>query len=148
MDKNASNLENSLQKITFIYYCWHWKSKYTLNYFDSRLLNIPFVERAGSANIGGNKYTSYNYEKLEIIFETVDGHSIIEKFPVKILRPSSGKIAELEELEIFPNILGLDFLKLGYKFICDLINEEIYLEEIKPQTPSQPPSPHHQSPIS
>ena len=35
------------------------------------------------------------------------------------------------QLEIFPNILGLDFLKLGYKFVCDLINREIYLEKIE-----------------
>ncbi|MAG02953.1 hypothetical protein CMI42_06450 [Candidatus Pacearchaeota archaeon] len=100
-----------------------------LNYTDSRMLNIPFIEPSGIIKIGGDKYRSYSYNKIEIIFKSLGGDPIAEKIPVKILRPSSSRIDDLEELDSFPNILGLDFLRLGYKFICDLQNNEIYLEK-------------------
>jgi hypothetical protein len=99
-----------------------------LNYFDSRKLNIPFINKSGIVSIGGNKYVSYSYENLGILFKSTEGKSIIEKIPVKILRPSSSQIAEIEDLDVFPNILGLDFLK-RYKLICDIKNNEIYLEK-------------------
>ncbi|MAH06652.1 hypothetical protein CMI38_00195 [Candidatus Pacearchaeota archaeon] len=101
-----------------------------LNYFDSRKLNIPFINKSGIVSIGGNKYVSYSYENLKILFKSTEGKPIIEKIPVKILRPSSSKIAEIEDLDVFPNILGLDFLK-KYKFSCDLKNNEIFLEKME-----------------
>ncbi len=47
---------------------------------------------------------------------------------VQVLRPSMN-MNEIEELDDFPNILGLDFLKQGWKFFCDIHNEEIYFEK-------------------
>lgn len=99
-----------------------------LNYTDSRALNIPFIEQSGIISIGGAKYKGYYYNKIEFLFESTDGTTITENLPVKVLKPTSSKISELEDLDRFPNILGLDFLKKGYKFVCDIINNEIYLE--------------------
>ncbi len=99
-----------------------------LNYIDSRRLNIPFTESFGNANIGGNKYKSYSCNKIEVLFKTTEDQVIIEEIPIKILRPSF-KSTELEELDDLPNILGLDFLKKGWRFFCDINHEEIYFEK-------------------
>ena len=99
-----------------------------LNYLDSRRLNIPFIELSSPAKIGGNKYQSYSYNNVEFSFKTIQGSVIKEEMPVKILRPSLNS-RELKELDDLPNILGLEFLKLGYKFYCDLKNNEIYFEK-------------------
>ena len=39
------------------------------------------------------------------------------------------KIGFLEDLDSFPNILGMDFLRRGYIFYCNLKNGEIYFEK-------------------
>jgi len=99
-----------------------------LNYIDSRRLNIPFTESFGNASIGGNKYKSYSYPKLEVLFKTTQNQVISEEISIKILRPSF-KSTELEELDDLPNLLGLDFLKKGWRFFCDINNDEIYFEK-------------------
>jgi len=99
-----------------------------LNYTDSRRLDIPFIERAGTASIGGNKYNSYSYNKLTILFKSNENEVIIQEINAKILRPSLNS-KELQELDDLPNILGLEFLKKGWKFHCDLKNNEIYFEK-------------------
>jgi|TARA_B100001971_G_scaffold203688_1_gene218888 hypothetical protein len=101
-----------------------------LNYTDSRTLNIPFINQSGIISIGGSKYQSYSYNRIEIYFKSTEGNSIIENIPVKVLRPTSSRIDDLDELDSFPNILGLDFLK-KYKLVCDIKNNEIYLERLE-----------------
>ena len=92
-------------------------------------MNIPFSQQSGTANIGGNKYKTYSYNRIEIIFKSEDGKELIENIPVKVLKPTSSKIEELEEWDRFPNLLGLDFLKQGWKFFCDIHNDNIYFEK-------------------
>ena len=99
-----------------------------LNYLDSRRLNIPFIEPSEFIRIGGNKYHSYSYNKIDFLFKTQEGELYSETIPVKILRPTL-KSEELEELDNFPNLLGLNFLKEGWKFHCDIKNNEIYFEK-------------------
>ena len=99
-----------------------------LNYLDSRRLNLPFVELSEKVSIGGYKYNGYSYNKLEFLFKSEEGKIISQLMPIKILRPSL-KMDELEELDDFPNLLGLNFLKEGWKFFCDLKTKEIYFEK-------------------
>ncbi|MEK6859693.1 MAG: hypothetical protein AABX54_02655 [Nanoarchaeota archaeon] len=100
-----------------------------LNYTVSRVLEIPFNEESGIIKIGGSKYKAYKFDNIEFVFKSIDNQGIIEKFPVKVLRPSSIKSNELSETDRFPNILGIDFLELGWKFFCDLKTKEIYFEK-------------------
>jgi hypothetical protein len=104
-------------------------SKTLLNYTESRRLEIPFIEESGIIKIGGSKYKGYVFNHIEFLFKSTENELISEKIPVKVLRPSSMMSDELQELDIFPNILGLDFLKLGYKFFCDLKTQDIYFEK-------------------
>lgn len=103
--------------------------KTLINYTESRRLEIPFNEESGIIKIGGCKYKSYLFNNIEFLFRSVDDQIVIEKLPVKILRPSSIQSTELQELDKFPNILGMDFLELGYKFFCDINNNNIYFEK-------------------
>ena len=54
---------------------------------------------------------------------------VSEEIPVRILIPSSLKSKEIEELDNFPNLLGMDFFEKGYKFHCDINKEEIFFEK-------------------
>lgn len=103
--------------------------KTLLNYTESRRLEIPFNEEAGIIKIGGGKYKGYLSNNIGFLFKSIDNQPILETFSVKILRPSSMKSRELQETDNFPNILGLDFLELGYRFHCDLQNKDIYFEK-------------------
>lgn len=103
--------------------------KTLLNYTESRRLEIPFNEESGIIKIGGSKYKGYIFNHIEFLFKSIENNIVSEKLPVKILRPSSIKSNELSELDKFPNILGIDFLELGYKFFCDLKTKDIYFEK-------------------
>ena len=100
-----------------------------LNFTDSLRLNIPRINKSELVRMGGRKYQSYEFNKLEIVFKSTENEAIIIKMPIKSLKPTTPKIGALEELDDFPNLLGLDFLKQGYKFFCDLDNEKIYFEK-------------------
>lgn len=73
-------------------------------------------------------YQSYIFKRFELIFKSEDNKEVIENIPVRILTPFSSKIKEIENLDQLPNLLGLDFLELGYKLFCDLKKEITYLE--------------------
>ena len=105
-------------------------SPYTfLNYSDSLRLCIPHDNKSKIIRIGGRTYQSYLYEKFEIMFKSENNQSIVEILPVRILKPNSLKMEELKKLDRFPNILGIDFLELGWKFFCDVNNDNIYFEK-------------------
>jgi len=107
-------------------------SPYTiLNYTDSIRLGIPHHTKSELVRIGGREYQSY-ISKCEIILKSINNDRITETIYIRVLKPSSTKINELENLDRLPNILGLDFL-LSYKFICDISNNEIYLEKAENQ---------------
>lgn len=91
-------------------------------------MSVPFIERVGTASIGGNKYSSYSYNKISILFKSTQNELITQEIDVKILRPSLNS-QELQELDNLPNILGLDFLKKDWRFHCDLKNNEVYFEK-------------------
>jgi hypothetical protein len=105
-------------------------SPYTLlNYSDSIRLGIPHNIKSEFVRIGGRSYQSYLYERFEITFKSEDGEIVTELLPIRVLRPTSIRSEELEKLDRFPNIFGLDFLGLGYKFFCDLKTGEVYFEK-------------------
>ncbi len=100
-----------------------------LNYTDSIRLGVPKIRKAELIRIGGRTYQSYVYNKIEILLKDTEGNLVTETLPVKILKPNSPRVKELEELDGFPNLLGMDFLKKGYKFFCDTIKDEVYFEK-------------------
>ena len=71
-------------------------------------------------------YQSYIFNKLGILFKSEKG-MVSETLPVRVLKPSSEKDAD--NLDKFPNLLGMDFLERGYKFYCDLGKGEISFEK-------------------
>lgn len=105
-------------------------SPYTLlNYSDSIRLGIPHNTKSEIVRIGGRTYQSYSYERFEIVLKSEDGKIITERLPIRILKPTSIRVEEIEKLDRFPNILGLDFLEIGYRFLCDLKEKNIYFEK-------------------
>ncbi|MBI2630447.1 hypothetical protein HYW76_05075 [Candidatus Pacearchaeota archaeon] len=100
-----------------------------LNYSDSLRLGIPHVTKSEIIRMGGRVYQSYIFNNFEIIFKSPEKEIIKEILPVRVLKPNSLKMERIEEMDRFPNILGIDFLEKGYKFVCDIVNEEIYLEK-------------------
>tara|TARA_Y100000310_G_C20514150_1_gene730342 strand:+ start:345 stop:797 length:453 start_codon:yes stop_codon:yes gene_type:complete len=102
-----------------------------LNYGDSLVLGIPHTTKSELIKIGGRAYQSYIFNNFKISFKSEKEEVITEELPIRVMKPTSLKVNELEELDNFPNILGLDFLKLGYKFVCNLEDNEIYLEKLK-----------------
>lgn len=100
-----------------------------LNYSDSIRLCIPHNNKSELIRIGGRTYQSYLSYKFEVFLKSEDGDIIKEILPIRVLKPISLKSEELEKLDRFPNILGLDFLELGYKFFCDLKTKNIYFEK-------------------
>ncbi len=105
-------------------------SKTLLNFTDSIRLGIPRGPKSDIIRMGGKTYQGYDFSKLKIVFKTIDSKSVEFSFPIKTLKPTSPRMAELEELDHFPNILGLNFLEQGLKFFCDLKNNNIYFEKI------------------
>ncbi len=99
-----------------------------LNYSDSIRLAVPHISKGEIVRIGGRRYQSYIFNKFEIVFKTEDNQLVNVILPVRVLKPSSLKMNEVEELDRFPNLLGLDFLEKGYKLFCDLKNKESFLE--------------------
>jgi len=104
--------------------------KTLISYTDSLRLNIPRGEKAELIKMGGKTYQAYESNKVSFVFKNISGVPVDLSFPVKVLKPTSSKMEHLEELDSFPNILGIDFLKKGYAFHCDLNNNEIYFEKI------------------
>jgi len=101
-----------------------------LNYTDSIRLGIPHIAKGGIIRMGGRRYKSHVYRKFEIIFKSTDDKEIRESLPIRVLTPTSPKAKAMEELDAFPNILGMDFLKKkGYRLHCDLEKDNIYLEK-------------------
>lgn len=107
-------------------------SPYTiLNYSDSLRLGIPHSIKSEIIRIGGRTYQSYLFDKFEIIMKSINNEEIKEFIPIRVLKPTSLKIKELENLDSFPNILGIDFLEKGFKLFCNLQENDIYLEKLK-----------------
>ncbi len=100
-----------------------------LNYTDAIRLTVPHTLKDKQIRIGGRKYQSYLFSKFEFTFKTEDDELVTESIPIRVLKPHGLNIDEIEELDNFPNLLGLDFLEKGYKLYCDLKNKEIYLEK-------------------
>lgn len=100
-----------------------------LNYSDSIRLNIPHLQKSELIRIGGRAYQSYLYKNLELTFKSEDGKPVKDFIEVRVLKPASLKMEEIDKLDSFPNLLGLDFLEKGYKLFCNLSNGEIYLEK-------------------
>ena len=101
-----------------------------LNYSNSIRLGIPHNTKSEIIRIGGEVYQSYLFNKFEIVFKSTDNEEIKEQIPIRVLKPNSAKMNELEKLDKFPNLLGIDFLERGYKLICDIQNNDIYLEKL------------------
>ena len=99
-----------------------------LNYTDSIRLGIPHFKKAEIVRLGGKAYQSFIYEKLEIILKSINNEEIKENIPVRVLKPFSSKIDEIENLDRLPNLLGIDFLE-KFKFICNIPEKEIFLEK-------------------
>lgn len=59
--------------------------------------------------LGGHKYSAYEANNLEFIFEDSNQNKVVEPFSCLVLKPTSKK--KEEELGHFPIILGIDFLK-------------------------------------
>ncbi len=106
-------------------------SETLLNFTDSMRLMIPRGQKSETIRIGGKTYQGYDFNKSTIIFKTTDDNLVEFSFPIKTLKPLSSKIADFEELDSFPNILGLNFLEQGLKFVCDIKNNNIYFEKIE-----------------
>lgn len=102
-----------------------------LNYTDSIRLGVPHTFKDKIVRMGGRIYQSYLFNKFEIVFKTDENELVTEVIPIMILKPHGLNIDELEELDEFPNLLGLDLLEKGYKLFCDLKNKETFLENGK-----------------
>lgn len=100
-----------------------------LNHTDAMLLNISRTKKAGLLRMGGNTYQSYIYNRFEIAFKNTEGKEVREQITIRIAKPKSNKIKELEKLDFFPNLMGLDFLNKGYKLVLDFKKKEFYLEK-------------------
>lgn len=99
-----------------------------LNYTDSLRLSIPHSEKAELLRIGGRAYQSYLFNRLEIIFKSENGEEIRKIIPIRVLKPFSFKTDELENLDRFPNLLGLDIIEKDFKLICNIKENEIFIE--------------------
>lgn len=99
-----------------------------LNYTDSRR-EVPLAKKSKLIRMGGEVYQSYELNKIEILFKTSDNNIANLSFPVKIIKPNSFSIEKIENLDRFPNILGLDFLNKGYQFFCDIQRKEIFFNK-------------------
>ena len=99
-----------------------------LNYTDSIRLGVPHTIKSELVRMGGKVYQSYISNKFEIVLKSDEG-IVSEEMPIRILVPFSSKSSEVENLDKFPNLLGMDFFEKGYKFNCDLAKEEIFFEK-------------------
>jgi len=100
-----------------------------LNYTDSIRLGIPHTGKGELIRIGGRTYQSFIFNKLEIVFKSEDSKPISIILPIRVLKPNSPRVDELEKLDAFPNLLGLDFLEMNYRFFCDIQNNKILFEK-------------------
>jgi len=100
-----------------------------LNYSDSIRLGIPHTAKGEIIRIGGKIYQSYIFNKFEILLKATNNQIVTEIIPIRILKPHNLKINEIEELDNFPNLLGLDFLEKGYNLFCDINSNKIYFEK-------------------
>jgi hypothetical protein len=98
-----------------------------LNYTDSIRLGVPHASKAELIRIGGKAYQSYIFNKFELVLKSENNEVLSQEMPIRILVPSSEK--GMENLDRFPNLLGMDFLEKGYKFYCDLGREDINFEK-------------------
>lgn len=98
-----------------------------LNYTDSIRLGIPHDKKSEIVRMGGRVYQSYIYDNFEIILKSLDNQEIVEKISIRVIKPISSKINEIENLDKFPNLLGLDFLE-KWNLICKIKDDEIFLE--------------------
>ena len=101
-----------------------------INYKDSLRLAIPHIQKSELVRIAGKVYQSYVYERVEIIFKTLEGKEMREKIPVRVLKLFSLRFSEIENLDKLPNLLGLDFLEKGYKLVCNMKEADIFIEKI------------------
>jgi hypothetical protein len=100
-----------------------------LNYTDSIRLSVPHNSKAELVRIGGRVYQSYLFNRFTIVLKSENNEAISEDMPIRILIPNSLQGKELEALDKFPNLLGMDFLERGYKFYCDISKEEINFQK-------------------
>ncbi len=99
-----------------------------INYTDALRLNIPFNTKGKIIRLGSKKFQGYEYSRLIFVFLTEDGNKVEEDMKVTVLRPTG--FAEIDEVDAFPTILGMDFLKeRGYKLFCDVSKDIAYLEK-------------------
>ncbi|HLC31299.1 MAG TPA: hypothetical protein VJK51_01390 [Candidatus Nanoarchaeia archaeon] len=80
--------------------------------------------------IGGRTYQSFIFDKFEIVCKSIDEKESVERMPIRILKPISMKVNELENLDRFPNLLGIDFLEKGYELLCNIQENKIHLEKL------------------
>ena len=99
-----------------------------LNYTDSIRLGIPHNTKSEIVRMGGRVYQSYIYDNFEMILKSLDNQEIIEKISIRVIKPISSKMKEIENLDKFPNLLGLDFLE-KWDLICKIKDNEIFLEK-------------------
>lgn len=101
-----------------------------LNYSNSVRLGVPHTEKSELIRLGGRAYQSYLFSKVEIVFKSDENKEIIETIPVRILKPNSPRIEEMEQLDRCPNLMGIDFFEKGYSFFCSLASGEVYFEKL------------------
>src|SRR3989344_6035533 len=112
---NATALLKTPQKRTTTKFILDTGSPETIvNYTDALRLNVPFNTKGKIIRLGGRKFQGYEYNRLIFVFLTEDGNKVEENMKVTILRPTG--FSELDEVDVFPTILGMNFLKeKGYK---------------------------------